>query len=71
MTEYKITLTKIDAHARFDETLKNVEKHIIGEYSESSIKSIAEHIKQCNHYDYYTIEKRELHEKDYEVVQVR
>lgn len=64
MTEYKISLTKIKPYAKFDETLETVDKYLIGDYTDERIEGIAKHIKESGNYDYFTIEKRELHESN-------
>jgi hypothetical protein len=64
MTEYKRSLTKIKPYAKFDETLETVDKYLIGDYTDERIKGIAEHIRESGKYDYFTIEKRELHESN-------
>lgn len=70
MTEYKITLTKIKPYAKFNDVLESVDKFLIGDYTDERVDSMAEHIRQVGKYDYYTIEKRELNERN-EIVQTR
>jgi hypothetical protein len=70
VTEYKITFYKVDPSARFDKTIETKEKFVIGDYTEQRIEGIAEYTRHYMNFDYYSIEKRNLHEKN-EKLQVR